>query len=324
MNRQATSIVILGAGYAGIMAALRLSHRGRRYGIRVTLVNASDRFVERPRLPEVAVGKSLPERSIPHMLRGREIDFVVGRAKSIKPEQKKVVIETNTGTIEHRYDRLIVALGSRVRRDRVDGVDAYAYTADPNGPRSAAALYQELAGMGRDQFRVAVIGGGATGIEMATEIKAAFQQAEVQLISGQKAGTFKGARVEQVFRQALAEQNIKLIEERPVVRVDAEAVYTADQTIPVDIVVWCGGFVASPLPKAAGIQVNHAHQIEVDPTLRAISHPDIYAVGDAAYPIERPGVPIRMALLPALITGAHAANNILRDLKGNAQRPLMF
>ena len=59
MTQKTTSIVVLGGGYAGVIAALRVAGRTRRLNVTVKLINRFANFVERPRLPEVAVGKQL-------------------------------------------------------------------------------------------------------------------------------------------------------------------------------------------------------------------------------------------------------------------------
>jgi NADH dehydrogenase FAD-containing subunit len=94
--------------------------------------------------------------------------------------------------------------------------------------------------------------------------------------------------------------------------------------MPADIIIWAGGFVASPLAREAGLQVNGQNQVLVDPYLRSLSHPNIYAAGDAAYPVEEPGVPTRMSLFTALVSGAQAAENIAAEIKGKAPQPLSF
>jgi NADH dehydrogenase FAD-containing subunit len=89
-------------------------------------------------------------------------------------------------------------------------------------------------------------------------------------------------------------------------------------------VIWAGGFIASPLAREAGLRVNGQNQVLVDPYLRSLSHPNIYAVGDAACPVEEPGVPTRMSLFMALASGAQAAENIAAGLKGQTPQPLSF
>lgn len=91
-----------------------------------------------------------------------------------------------------------------------------------------------------------------------------------------------------------------------------------------DICLWAGGFRPLPLAREAGFTVNERGQILVDPFGRSLSHPGVYAIGDAAHPVEEPGVPLRMSLLTAITRGAHAADNIAAWLMGKEQTPLSF
>ncbi len=65
-------------------------------------------------------------------------------------------------------------------------------------------------------------------------------------------------------------------------------------------------------------------EVIVDPFLRSISHPEIYAIGDAAHPREDPGVPVRMSAFTATILGAHGADSLSAVLRGKTPRPLSF
>ena len=72
--------------------------------------------------------------------------------------------------------------------------------------------------------------------------------------------------------------------------------------------VWTAGFVVQPLAREAGLPVNERDQVLVDPFLRSVSHQEIYAMGDAASPVEDPGVAhVRMSAFTAGIMGAHGA-----------------
>jgi NADH dehydrogenase FAD-containing subunit len=82
--------------------------------------------------------------------------------------------------------------------------------------------------------------------------------------------------------------------------------------------------VAPPLAREAGLAVNERNQVIVDPFLRSISHPEIYAIGDAASPAEDPGVRVRMSAVTATIMGAHGADSLSATLSGKMPRPLSF
>lgn len=324
MTQKTISIIVLGGGYAGVMAALRVAGRTRGLHATVKLINRSADFVERPRLPEVAVGKQLQQRSIEAMLDGSSAEFLQAEVTKIDAPQQEITIKTIDSLQIIAYDYLIVALGSQVNRHAVVGVDQFAYVPDSHGQFSAEALAKRLQQVGAANGCIAVIGGGATGIEMATEIRSAYPDLSIMLITQGKAGAFKDERVEQHFRAALDEQAIELVEHCTVTKLSERTVHTQDRQISADLLIWAGGFIAPSLACDAGIEVNQSNQVMVDPYLRSISHPNIFAAGDIAFPTEPCGTPVRMALLPALVMGATTAENVAKTIKGKPLKPLSF
>ena len=110
------------------------------------------------------------------------------------------------------YDKLIVALGSRVERDVVPGVNEHAYTLDPYGDLTTTALTERLQALGKSTFHAVVVGGGATGSEVAAEIKAKHPQSDVSLITQGEAASFKGPKIQKHMLDALAEQSIHVFD----------------------------------------------------------------------------------------------------------------
>src|SRR5690242_15335993 len=100
-------ILVLGGGYAGILSALRLAHRG--LGAQVLLVNSSPEMVERIRLHELAAGSPPPRRPIAELLRGSGVELVVGKVTALDLEQQFATLADGRVL---PFDRLIYALGS--------------------------------------------------------------------------------------------------------------------------------------------------------------------------------------------------------------------
>ena len=325
MAENQRQIVILGAGYAGMMAALRLSGKTKKHDLEITLVNATEHFVERPRLHEVATGNPPQKRPLVEMLAGTGIQFRQGFVTGIDPEEQQVILDAGQGQETISYDYLIYALGSRTDRESVSGVDQYAFTLDVSGPLSSEPLYDRLQNLAKSGGQVVIVGSGATGIEMAGEIADLYPNLEVKMVTQGDFGAFKNERVQRYMRQAMARLKVELIEQASVMAIgEDELIIDGRENIPFDVCLWAGGFVALPLAQETGLQVNGRGQILVDPGLRALSHPNIYAIGDTAQPIRQPGAPLRMSLFTALVTGAHAADNLSRRLKGKVEKPLGF
>lgn len=329
MPASQTRVVVIGAGYAGLLFTTRLAARVAARATDITLVNDAPNFIERLRLHEFAAHKDLTVRPIARTLRGTSAHFVLGRVTGIDVERRTISVADGEAqgqqTRAMAYDYLVYALGSLTERQRVPGVAEHAYTLVPRGPLSAAALRERLPEMSAREGRVVVCGGGATGIETAAELATAYPRLRMHLVTDGPLGQFWGQGVATYMRRTLTRVGVAISDETHLVEVRAEGVATdAGQVIPADLIIWTGGFVAPSLAREAGLPVNERDQVVIDPFMRVLGHPDIYAVGDAATPREEPGVPVRMSAATALILGAHGADSLAATVQGKQPQPLSF
>lgn len=318
-------VVILGAGYAGLMAALRLS--AWTCPLKALLISEFDTFTERVRLQEALaapVEPRLPPFS--RWLADTKLDFLQARVSSLAPFESMVVVETVNGSLVVLFERCIYALGSATAIGQAPGAAEHAFRLDPGeGPRAAAALGERLREAPRASHAV-VVGGGNTAVEAASEIKAVRPDFTVTMVAAHRVGDFgKGAAVEGAVRKQLVQQGILLADEDPVEEVGRTNVLTASgRSIPADICVWAGGLQSPGIAAAAGIIVDEHNHILVDGGLRSISHRRILAVGDAAKPVGPTGAAYRASASAALTSGAYAARSLLREARGKAYRPFSF
>ncbi|MFE3216806.1 NAD(P)/FAD-dependent oxidoreductase [Streptomyces antimycoticus] len=288
-------VLVLGAGYAGLMAALRLAPHTR-----VTLVDPSTAFTERIRLHERAAGRPDITHPLDALARRAGIAHVAARATRIDPAARQVT--TDDGR-QLPYDRLVYALGSRT-----PDPGERAYT-----PETAAELHKRLLdGPGE----LTVVGGGLTGIELAAEIAESQPAWKVRLITGDEVGTGLSAKGRAHVRSTLTGLGVRIEEGRRV---------ACPEDIDTDAVVWATAMTANAaLAEAAGITLDPSGGISVDGALRSVSHPEIYAVGDAAAMATPAAGHLRMACATALPAGSHAASSILAETRGRQPEPLRF
>src|SRR5690606_38675844 len=203
---------------------------------------------------------------------------------------------TDSGDRQIGYDYLVYALGSTIDRDSVPGVREHAYVLTPSGEKSAAALREVLPKLNAIGGSVLIAGGGATGIEAAAEFAESYPNLRVRLVTQGEFGTFINQKVATYMERTLRRSGIIVQDRTTIAEIRAnEALTSTGDIIPFDLCLWTGGFRALTLPQEAGLAVNELGQILTDPFMRSISHPEIYAAGDAAQPVEEPGVPYRMS-----------------------------
>jgi len=311
-------VVVLGAGYAGMAAAVQLAARaGRRKNLTVTLVNAQDRFTERLRLHMTATDQELAELSIPEMLEGTDARFVRGWVTAVDAGAKTVRIDDDRVL---NYDTLVYGLGSVADTAAVPGVEDYAYTV--NGPEEAEALAGRLAQLGSGT--VVVAGSGLTGVESAAEIAERHPELDVVLVGRQEPGASMNPKARAYLRSALDRLGVRVLSGAEVVKVLPGSVELAGgDGVTAEVVLWTGGTRVSPLATAAGLAVDERGRIVTDTALRSESHPDVYAVGDAAAVRQGYGV-MHGTCQGGMPTGVHAAVSIVRALEGKRPKPFRF
>ena len=316
-------IVVIGAGYAGLTSALRVAAKAGGTA-HVTLVNASDTFIERIRLHQAAAGQTLKARRIEPAIRRRGGTFVQGRVTSIQPNVKTLTVETAGGAKTLPYDTLIYALGSTIERDRVPGVREHAYTLSAKGPRSTAELLAKLRQL-PEGARVSVIGGGLTGIESVTELAEAYPALRFTLVTRGSLGQSLSEAARDHVRNVMNRLRIDVIEGQGVTNVEADAALLENGArIAHDAVLWAGAFSVPALACESGLAVNARGQMIVDETFRSVSHRDVYAVGDCAAAVPVSGIDVRMSCQSAMPQGAHAADSIAARLMGREAQPFRF
>ncbi|MGW4094255.1 NAD(P)/FAD-dependent oxidoreductase [Nocardia sp. NPDC004718] len=312
-------IVVLGGGYTGMLAAVRLARRTRALDVRITLVNPSARFTERLRMHQVAAGQQLADHRIPALLEGTGVTFVQGWATAIDPVNQEVTVDDTTRL---PYDELIYALGSTADTTIVPGAADHAWTLD--NPATAHRFAERLTEVAARGGAVAVCGGGLTGIEAAAEIAESHPGARVTLISTGELGAMMGTNARAYLHRALDRLGVTRETGRAVVKVLTDAVELAGgELVPTDLTLWTAGVRVSPLAARAGIETDAHGLIVVDPTLRSVSHPAVHAIGDAAA-VRQAWGQIHGTCQSGMPTAAYTADVIARQLRGKRVRPFRF
>lgn len=314
-------VLILGGGYAGLMAASRIARGGSP--AEVTLIDAKPSFVQRLRLHEVLAGGSPKTLDYAPLLGRRGVRFVQARVESLEPGRQRVVARSEGGErMELGYDTLILALGSATAASAPGVAENAVRPDDPAVLRAASARLRALAG---SRGRVLVVGGGLTGIETATELAERFPGLRVTLATRGRLGDGYAETAASHLRDRFAELGISLVEERAVVSVEPGRAGLDDRSrIPFDLCVWAGGFAAPGLAREAGLPVDGSGRVLVDPALRAAGHPNVFVAGDAAAATLPDGRTIRMGCVSAMPLGAHAGESVRRLLRGEEPRPFSF
>lgn len=307
-------IIVLGAGYTGAIVAGRLAKQLHREDATITLVNAEPDFIERVRLHQLAVGQELTPRPFAEMFAGTGVELKLAKVTSVDAERRTVAVTAAGGAEELEYDTLVYALGSGWDTQGVPGTAEHAH--EISSRPGALRLRDRLAGLEAGQS-VVVVGGGLTGLEAATEIAEARPDLDVSLAARGGLGDWLSPKGRRHVRKVFDGLGITAHEDTAVTAVGADRVTTGDGgSLPAAVTVWTTGFAVHPIARATTLEVTDSGRIVVDETMRSVSHPDVYAVGDAALAMGPGDKPLRMSCASGTPMAWQAADAIAARLTG--------
>ncbi|MFH9190996.1 NAD(P)/FAD-dependent oxidoreductase [Streptomyces globisporus] len=304
-------VVVIGAGYTGATAAGRLARRLRGEDVSITLVNAEPDFVERVRMHQLAVGQTLRPRPFDEMFAGTGVELRLGRVTGLDVDRRTVTVTGADGPSDLEYDTLVYALGSSWNTQGVPGTTEHAH--EIAGRDGALRLRDRLAALAPGS-PVTVVGGGLTGVEAATELAETRPDLDVSLIARAGLGDWLSPKGARHLQKVFGNLRITTHEHTTVTAVHADRVTTTDGDIPAAVTIWTTGFAVHPIARATTLETGDTGQITVDATMRSLSHPDVYAIGDAAL-VTGPGdKPLRMSCASGIPTAWQAADAIAARL----------
>ncbi|MYT21130.1 FAD-dependent oxidoreductase [Streptomyces sp. SID7760] len=307
-------IVVLGAGYAGAVTAGRLARRLHRDDVEITLVNGDPDFVERIRLHQLASGQDLPRRPLREVYEGTGVQVRRAWVTAVDADRKTVALSGENGADTLTYDTLVYALGSTNADHGVPGVAEHAHHLA--GKQGALRLRARLAELEPGET-VLVVGGGLTGIEAATEIAEAHPGLKVAIAAREGVGGWLSDKAQRHLGLVFDRLGITVHQGADIERVEADRVLTAAAgEIPAQVTVWTAGFTVHPVAAATTLRVSDTGRIIVDGTMRSVSHPDVYAVGDAALADGAGGKALRMSCATATPMAWQAADALAARLTG--------
>lgn len=313
-------IVIVGGGAGGLELATRLGDSlGRRGKAQITLIDRSRTHLWKPLLHEVAAGSmDVDQHTLDYLAQARwhHFRFRLGSMAGLDRERRVVQVAPThddegrllIGEREIRYDTLVIAVGSGTNDFGTPGAQEHAISLDM--PVQAERFHNRLINaciranaqhepLRPEQLHVAIIGAGATGVELAAELHHttrelvayglekidAERDIRITLIEA-------GPRVLPVLPERLSTSTLKLLKKlriqvltgARVTAIEADGVLIADgRRIPAELMVWAAGIKAPDFLKdLAGLETNKLNQLVVTPELQTTRDADIFALGDCA------------------------------------------
>ncbi len=329
MSQQSARICILGGGFGGLYTALRLSQLPWESDQKpeIVLVDQSDRFLFSPLLYELLTGELQTWEIAPpfaELLQSTGVRFVQAAVSEIDIDNMRVHLHDGP---EIACDRVVLALGGETPLDLVPGAtsNAYPFRSITDAYRLEERL-RILEESESDKIRVAIIGAGYSGVELACKLadrlgnRGRFRLVE---LSDQILRTSPEFNRE-AAQKALEKRGVFLDLETKVESMTQDSLtleYKSQvDTIPVDLVIWTVGTRVSPAVRSLPLKQNQRGQLTTTPTLQVIDHPHIFALGDLADTQDAEGQQVPATAQSAIQQADYTAWNIWASL---TNRPLL-
>ncbi|MER6026270.1 FAD-dependent oxidoreductase [Streptomyces sp. NPDC001851] len=307
---ESTDVVVIGGGYAGVMAANRLTQRD---DVTVTLINPRPVFVERIRLHQLVGGSHDALVDYTQVL-GDGVRLVVDTVTRIDASERSVTLAAG-GTVG--YDYLVYAVGSGSADPRVPGAAEFGH---PIAGLEEAERLRAVVDAAPATAAMTVVGAGPTGIETAAEL--AEEGHAVTLVCGEVLGPSLHPRGRRSVAKRLATLGVTVLE-GPDARVMAvtrdDVQLTSGGRLPSTVTIWTAGFGVPDLAVRSGLSTDALGRLLTDETLTSVDDVRIVAAGDAATPSD---LPFRMSCQAAGPLGAHAADTVLSRITGGQPAPV--
>ena len=356
-------IVIVGGGAGGLELATRLGDRlGRRRRAAVTLVDRSPTHLWKPLLHEVAAGSlDIHAHQLDYLAQARwhHFTFAQGALEGLDRWRREITVapvldETGAEVIPRRtlgYGTLVLAVGSVSNSFGVPGVAEHAFLLD--SPEQADRLHRRLVsaclqanyrGGGQQDGRldVVIIGGGATGVELAAELHnttrvlAGYGLENIDperyvrltlLNADPRILAVLPERISEATANILKSLGVDVRNSAQVTEVTASAVRTkSGDSFPADITVWAAGIKCADVLRGLGeLETNRLNQLGVLQTLQTTRDPDVFALGDcAACPWPGHPAPVPPRAQAAHQQASHLVRMMDRRLRGEPLAPFRY
>jgi len=360
-------IVIVGGGAGGLELATRLGDTlGKRGLAQVTLIDKNRTHVWKPKLHEIASGSmDLSAHEVDYLAQAHwhHFRFRIGEMTALDRERREVRVAPYVDAEGREvtpdrvfgYDTLVLALGSLSNDFGTPGVGEHALKLESKADaqrfharmvNACIRAHAQTAPLRPEQLHVAIIGAGATGVELAAELHrttrevVAFGLDRVDADKDIQVNLIEAAdRVLPALPPRLSQATVELLRKLGVVvhtaakvaAVQADGVRLADgRLLPAELVVWAAGVKAADFLKdIAGLETNRSNQLVVQPTLQTTRDDDIFVIGDCAacaWPEANGGkggwVPPRAQA--AHQQASHVAAQIKRRLANKPLRPYRY
>lgn len=351
-------IVVVGGGAGGLELVTKLGDTlGRSGRAHITLVDRSRTHLWKPLLHEVAAGSmDIHQHQLNYLAQARwhRFTFTLGALAGIDRERREIIVasvrdEDGVEILPERrvrYDTLVIAIGSESNDFGTPGVREHAFTIDQAWQanlfhrRLVNACFRANFAADGSIFHIAIVGAGATGVELAAELHNTIRvltayglehfdpekQIRIAIVEA-------GPRILPGLPEYIAEETLRILEAldievligEKVVGITTDAVKTATgREVAARFTVWAAGIRCADVLRETGLEVDRINRLVVKPTLETTQDSYIFALGDCAACPWTEGKLVPPRAQAAHQQASHLVGTIKRRLAGKAAKPFHY
>ena len=270
-------LVLLGAGYGNMRIMLRLLTKDLPDDIEITLVDRTPFHSLKTEFYGLAAGTvSDSDVRVALPIHDR-LKVVGGEIIEIRPDEKCVYLDDG---VQIKYDELVIGLGCEDNYHDVPGAAEYTYSIQTIGKSRIA--HEKILGFGAGAT-IGIVGAGLSGIELASELRESRPDLKIKLFD-------RSPRILRDFPERLSnyvkgwfdDHNVEVVANSNITRVESNALYNHEETIPVDAVVWTAGIRPVAAVKNIDTEKDKSGRVILNTHHQLPAFNDVYIVGDCA------------------------------------------
>lgn len=344
-------IVIVGGGAGGLELAVGLAKKAGKMNISVILIDCEKTHVWKPHLHQIAAGSMYAQTEqldYLHLANKFKFKFILGRFVSCDSEKQTIKLEeklNEKGEViiperEISYDRLVMAIGSTSNDFGTKGVKEHSFSLDnlPTAEKFHNTMLEKAIQKEHQEsdtpLTITIVGGGATGVELAAELTDTIKSLSQFGLDKLKKNSFQlnvinaadvllpglSPKISQGAKEILEDLKVNVLNSAKVIEItkNSTIIDKNNERIEIysDLIVWAAGVKSSDaLKNIPNLELTSNNQIKVTETLQAIGNKNIFVIGDCAS-IPWIGGPKEGLNVPPRAQAAHQMSDYLVKYMG--------
>jgi len=270
-------LVLLGAGYGNMRILSRLLTKDLSADVEITLIDRTPFHSIKTEFYALAAGTvsdSVVRVALPVH---EQLKVINGEVIEVSPGEKCVYLEDGS---QISYDELVIGLGCSDKYHDVPGAAEYTYSIQTIG--KSRITYEKLLGLGSGAT-VGIVGAGLSGIELASELRESRPDLNIKLFDRSPRILIDfPERLSSYVKKWFDENNVEVVAESNITRVEQNGLFNHEETIPVDAVVWTAGIRPVPVVQRIETEKGSSGRLILNKYHQLPEHKDVYVVGDCA------------------------------------------